>query len=96
MKPGVLQDVILGPLPFLIFAKDLQYGARLLDQKMYADDTNLFYSNWNIKKLFETANSELWNVNNWCFPNKLSLKSEKEKEKYKGKPLQNLTRKMKK
>ena len=46
---------------------------------MYAIDTSLFYSHRNIKELFQTANSELRNVNDWCFANKLFLNTDKTK-----------------
>ena len=40
---------------------------------MFADDTNLFYSNSNINELFENVNKELANATDWCFANKLSI-----------------------
>ena len=40
---------------------------------MFADDTNLFYSNSNINELFENVNKELPNVTGWCFADKLSM-----------------------
>ena len=40
---------------------------------MFADDTNLFISDSNIKNLFETMNEELRKVANWFKANKLSL-----------------------
>ena len=46
---------------------------------LYADDTNLFYSDNNIRTLFETANQELNQINDWFPENKLSLKVEKTK-----------------
>ena len=42
----VPQDSILGPLLFLIYVNDLP---NVLDPIMFADDTNLFFSNSNIK-----------------------------------------------
>ena len=45
---------------------------------LYADDTNLFYSDDNIRTLFETANQELNQINDWFPENKLSLKVEKQ------------------
>ena len=40
---------------------------------MFADDTNLLFSNCDIPVLFATVNSELYKVNQWLFANKLSL-----------------------
>ena len=38
---------------------------------MFADDTNFFYTNKNIKVLFEIVNKELHYVNEWFIANKL-------------------------
>ena len=46
---------------------------------LYADDANQFYSDDNIRTLFETANQELNQINDWFPENKLSLKVEKTK-----------------
>ena len=48
---------------------------------MFADDTNLFYSNKNIKTLFQIVNSELKLVNEWFLGNKLSLNAKLKKKK---------------
>ena len=46
---------------------------------LFANDTNLFCSDNNIRTLFETANQELSQVNDWFLANKLSLNVEKTK-----------------
>ena len=40
---------------------------------MFANDTNLFYSNSKINELFENVNIGLANVADWGFANKLSI-----------------------
>ena len=46
---------------------------------MFADDTNLFYSEKDITTLFEFVNNELININEWFKANKLSLNNIKTK-----------------
>ena len=83
---GVPQGSILGPLLFLIYVNDLQYASNLLDPIMFADDTNLFYAEENIKTLFDTVNIELQKISQWFISNKLSLNVTKTKYSFFHKP----------
>jgi len=76
---GVPQGSILGPLLFLIYVNDLHKSCPKLSPVMFADDTNLFYSDKNILNLFSVMNSELENVSKWFKANKLSLNIKKTK-----------------
>ena len=76
---GVPQGSILGPLLFLIYVNDLNKASKILNPIMFADDTNLFFSNHDIKTLFQIVNQELRNIHEWFNANKLSLNTGKTK-----------------
>ena len=56
---------------------DLPNVSPVLDPIMYADDTNLFYSNNDIKTLFSRINMEFEQICEWFKANKLSLNVKK-------------------
>ena len=59
---GDPQGSILGPLLFLIYVNDLNKESKMLNPIMFADDTNLFFSNHGVKTLFQIVNQELINI----------------------------------
>ena len=71
------QGYILRPLLFLNFINDLNNSTKVLDPVLFADDRSLFFSSNNIRTLFETANQELSQINDWFLANKLCLNVEK-------------------
>ena len=76
---GLSQGSTLGPLLFLIFVSDLNNSTKVLDRVLFADDTNLYCSGSKIRALFETANQELSQINDWFFAINLFLNVQKTK-----------------
>ena len=60
----------------------MQNASNILDPIIFADDTNLFFSNYNIPVLFATINSELSKISQWFLANKLSLNVTKTKHSF--------------
>ena len=79
VKCGAPQGFILGPLLFLLYINDLQFASDLIEPSMFADDTNLFYSNKDINFAFLKVNDELQKINEWFISNKFSLNVKKNK-----------------
>ena len=66
-----------GTLLSLIFLDDFQHVTNFLNSIMFAVETNIFYSNLNVKELFEKVNKELASVTNGCVTSKLSINTSK-------------------
>lgn len=74
---GVPQGSILGPVLFLLYINDICNVSKILKFHIFADDTNILYSNKCIKKLESTMNTELEKLQIWFIANKLTINTKK-------------------
>ena len=74
---GVPQGSVLGPLLFILYINDLPSVCKQLLCLLFADDTNMLYSNSNIVDLMNTVNTELVILSDWFKANRLSLNIQK-------------------
>ena len=74
---GIPQGTVLGPLLFLLYINDLPNSVKNSQAKLFADDSNLFVVNNNIKQLYESANCELSSLFHWVSSNKLHINYDK-------------------
>jgi hypothetical protein len=77
MTSGVPQGSTLGPLLFLLCTNDMPNCSKKLSFRIFADDTNIFYSSTNIREVETVMNEELTNIQHYCATNKLSINLKK-------------------
>jgi hypothetical protein len=76
---GVPQGSVLGPVFFLLYINDIQYCSKLVSIILFADDTNILYSDVCLKTLNETIQVEMNKITDWLNVNKLSINTAKTK-----------------
>ena len=74
---GVPQGSTLGPLLFLLYINDLSNSSEKLSFRIFADDTNIFFTGTNPKEVEFTMNEEIKLVLKYCAINKLSVNFKK-------------------
>ena len=70
---GIPQGSTLGPLLFLLYINDLPNCSNKLSFRIFADDTNLFYTSDSLSNLESVMNEELKLVFKYCIINRLSI-----------------------
>ena len=68
---------MLGPLLFLLYVNDLCTSSDKLQFYLFADDTNLLYSDKDINSLERVVNVKLSKVQEWIVANKLTFNAKK-------------------
>ena len=77
IKCGVPQGSILGPLLFVLYINDLPQVSEYFMPILFADDTNLFATGYNLNDIVSEINKEIANIYAWVKANKLSLNIDK-------------------
>ena len=77
LKVGVPQGSILGPLLFIIYVNDLFQVTEFGRPILFADDTNLLFSDHSYSSLVTKCDSDLEKFRLWCLSNRLSINIQK-------------------
>ena len=70
---GAPQRSILGPKLFILYINDLCKVSNIVKFILFADDTNIYSSGFDLKELCVNINKELEKLNEWFALNKSSM-----------------------
>ena len=76
---GVPQGSIIGPLAFLLYINDISDVFEHCQVLLYADDTVLLNSNFDLGIASSELQRDLTSMNKWCAQNKLTINTRKTK-----------------
>ena len=76
---GVPQGSILGPLLFLIYINDITYCSKDMNIDLYADDSTLYESEYDLIDIQTKLQYDLNNIEMWCRLNNMALHPSKTK-----------------
>ena len=79
---GVPQGSVLGPLLFLLFINDIHEAIKCSTIKLFADDTNCFFSGYDFETLRETVVTEVCSLQQWINANKLTINYDPKKSRF--------------
>ena len=79
VNAGVLQGSVLGPLLFLIYINDLPENLTS-STKLFADDTSIFSTVFDVNKSSEALNQDLSSVKNWATQWKMTFNPDPNKQ----------------
>ncbi len=74
---GIPQGSTLGPLLFILYVNDMPNCSKKLSFRIFADDTNIFYSSPSIDEIERVMNEEFNHILQYCIINKLSINYKK-------------------
>ena len=60
-----MANSVLGPLVFLLYINDIYKSSKILEFRLFADDTSILFADKSLDTIEETVNCEIKNVAEW-------------------------------